>query len=140
MWYTYRPIGHWYSNNIYFYLATYQGISKTLCLDKNTNGYSSNFQLPSGPESNSYEINLYVNINDDSDGVTQYDIPLVVIVKPDQDMINNFTSSLFGSSSESVANNLIKGDLMSTTAFINTFTLMLDTQTIISNGSDIVSF
>ncbi len=81
---------------------------------------------------------MYVNINDDSDGVTRYDIPVDLIVKPDQDMISNFTDSLFGLNSESVAKSLINGDLKSTTAFINSFTLMLDTQTIPDNGSDIV--
>jgi len=82
---------------------------------------------------------LYVNINDDSDGVTKYDIPLVVTVKPDQDMISNFTDSLFGSNSQSVVNSLINGNLKSTTAFINSFTLMLDAQTAPSNGSELVS-
>jgi hypothetical protein len=82
---------------------------------------------------------LYVNINDDSDGVTKYDIPLVVIVKPDQDMISNFTDSLFGSNSQSVVNSLINGNLKSTTAFINSFTLMLDAQTALCNGSELVS-
>ena len=79
---------------------------------------------------------MYVNINDDSDGVTRYNIPVDLIVKPDQDMISNFTDSLFGSNSESVAKSLINGDLKTTTAFINSFTLMLDTQTVHGNGSD----
>ena len=83
---------------------------------------------------------MYVNINDDSDGVSKYNIPVNLIVKPDQEMIRNFTDSLFGSNSESITKSLINGDLKSTTAFINSFTLMLDTQTAPSNGSDLVSF
>lgn len=107
-------------------------------MDQNINGTSS-FQLPSGPESNFYQLNLYVNIIDDSDGITQYNMPSFVIVKPDNDMFNNFTNSLLGSDIESLTKSLIAGNLKSATAFINSFTLMLDSQTV-TNNTDTVFY
>ena len=61
---------------------------------------------------------------------------MTLIVKPDTDMMNNFTNSLLNSNSESLTNSLKTGSLKSTAAFINSFTLMMDTQTVSVNSSD----
>ena len=75
-------------SNVFFFTATYKGITTPISLDQNSNGNSA-FQLPSGPESDSYQISLYVNVMDDSDGVTQYNVPMNAVVKPNNDLVNN---------------------------------------------------
>jgi hypothetical protein len=115
-----------------FFLVTYDGITNPISIDQNSNGNSA-FQLPSGPESDSYKISLYVNVMDDSDGVTQYNIPTNAVVKPNNDLVNSLASSFIDSNSDSANNNLIqtltKGSVQSTATFVNSFALMLDSQT-----------
>ena len=119
-------------SNVFFFTATYKGITTPISLDQNSNGNSA-FQLPSGPESDSYQISLYVNVMDDSDGVTQYNVPTNAVVKPNNDLVNNLAGSLVDSNSGAASNNLIqtltKGSVQSAATFVNSFAVMLDAQT-----------
>ena len=91
------------------------------------NGEAS-FQLPPGLESYSYELSLHVNINDESDGITQYNIPGHIIVKPNNDFINSLSQNILDGNS-SLINYLQNGSLESI-CFINSFADVLNRQSL----------
>jgi hypothetical protein len=95
----------------------------------NTSSGVSSFQLPNGPKDDSYKMQIYVEIIDDSDGLTQFRIQNNIIVQPNDQLINNLSNDLLNSTSSSLINNLKNGDLQSTTSFISSFTSMLDSST-----------
>lgn len=111
------------------------GNSNPIILDKNTNGISS-FQLPSGPQEDSYKISLFVQIIDDSDGITEHLILTPVIVKQNDQLVNNLANNLLNSNTNdtNMKNNLINGDLLTTSSFITSFVSILDDQKALNNS------
>ena len=51
-------------------------------------------QLPQGPQSDSYNIYLFVNVIDDSHGTTVYTIPTPVSVVPNNHLANSLAASI----------------------------------------------
>ena len=69
-------------------------------------------QLPQGPQSDSYRLYLFVNIIDDSLGVTVYNITTPVQVNPNQNLADNLLSDILTNSPTSpFLNNLQSGNL-----------------------------
>ena len=65
---------------------------------------------------------------DDSNGITVYNIPTPAVVKPNDELVNNFANSLVGSNSASAVANLKSASLQATSSFVNSLTLMLNSQ------------
>ena len=103
-------------------------------LNKTSSSISS-FQLPNGPQDDSYKIQIYVEIFDDSDGLTQFNIQNSLIVKPNDELINSLSNDLLNSTNSLLINNLKNGNLQSTTLFISSFTSMLDSSSLSSDNS-----
>jgi len=85
------------------------------------------FQLPPGLESNSYNLSLYVNIIDESDGNTQYNIADQVRVEPNNASINSLSQNILDGSSWLISR-LKNGSLQSVVSFINSFAFMLNSR------------
>jgi hypothetical protein len=85
------------------------------------------FQLPPGIESNSYNLSLYVNISDESDGFTQYNISDQVRVEPNNTWIDNLSQNILDSSSWLISF-LKNGSFQSVVSFMNSFAFMLNSQ------------
>ena len=94
-------------------------------LSKSLNGEST-FQLPSGPQNYSYEINLYVIITDDSDGSIQYNISTPVVVQTDQALISQMSNNILNNNV--FIQSLGSNSLQSTASFINSFTSVFNSQ------------
>ena len=84
----------------YEFMATYSGNSNPITLNYNSNG-SLSIQLPQGPCTDAYNIYLSVNIIDDTEGLTMYNIPNPVSVMPNygvgQSLSNAISSNDFSS-------------------------------------------
>jgi hypothetical protein len=70
-----------------------------------------------------------VNINDDSDGTTHYDILIPVVVKPNNAFVNNLTNSLLSNTNSDLIASITRGGVQTATSFITSLTSSLDTQT-----------
>ena len=84
------------------------------------------FQLPPGPENDNYEIRLYINLRDNSEGVKRFNISQPVQVNPDKkatdalvlqiltkDENSNFLKSMAtGSLQDSSKNVIVVGELL----------------------------
>jgi hypothetical protein len=97
------------------------------------------FQLPSGPQSNSYQISLYVIITDDSDGYAQFNLPTNAIVQPNNELVQNLANSLTGSNSGGLMQSLKTGSLQSTSNFVNSLVLMIDSANVANNTNNNVN-
>ena len=53
-----------------------------------------NTQLPQGPQSDSYKIYLSVNVIDDTEGLTFYQIESPIIVTPNNDLASSISNSM----------------------------------------------
>jgi len=53
-----------------------------------------NLQLPQGPQSDSYQIYLSVNIFDDTNGVTTFSLPSPVVVLPNTNLLSDPSSNV----------------------------------------------
>lgn len=101
-------------------------------LEKTPNG-TSTFQLPNGPIDDSYQISLFVNIIDDSDGVSKFSIQTQIIVKPNVALIDSLSTKLLSTNNTAYLNELKNASVQYTTTFITSFTLTLDNQITESN-------
>lgn len=108
-------------------LATYLGNSIPILLDKISSGVST-FQLPNGPQEDSYKIQIYVEVLDDSDGITEFVLSNTVIVEPNDEIFTNLSNDLLNlnDQSSSLLNNLKNDSVQSTTTFISCFVSMID--------------
>ena len=69
-------------------------------------------QLPQGPITDSYRIYLFVNIIDDSDGATVYQISNPVIVEPNDALVGDLAISILTNDPNSqILTDLNSGDL-----------------------------
>ena len=98
---------------IFYSTATYLDNLNFISLSSNTNGQI-NFQLPQGPQSDTYKIYLVVNVKDNSNGVTTYNISTPVTVLPNDTSVQSLTDSILnlngnGSNSQ-ILNSLNSGD------------------------------
>ena len=64
-----------------------------IALNYNSNG-NLNIQLPQGPAYDSYKLYLFVNIIDDTYGVTVYNLTQPVIVMPNNNLTNSLAASI----------------------------------------------
>ena len=69
-----------------------------------------------------------MNINDDSDGTTHYDILIPVVVKPNDAFVNNLTNSLLSNKNSDLIASITRGGVQAATSFITSLTSSLDTQ------------
>ena len=70
----------------YEYFVTFANNSSPIALNFNENGTVLT-QLPQGPEFDSYNVSLFVQIIDDADAIAVYYIPIPVTVRPRDDYI-----------------------------------------------------
>ena len=77
----------------YEFFATYSGNENPIALNYNSNG-DLYIQLPQGPDYDSYKLYLFVNIIDDTYGVTVYNIVKPVTVMPNVNLANNLAASI----------------------------------------------
>jgi hypothetical protein len=97
--------------NLFFSIASYEGNLNWISLDFNSNGETS-LQLPQGPHSDAYKIYLGVNIIDDANGVTTYNITTPVSVSPNVPLLQSLTNSIFSNGmSNQAMTSLNSGDL-----------------------------
>lgn len=69
-----------------------------------------------------------MNIKDDSDGVTRYDIPTPVVVQPNEALVASLSDTLLSGDNANAIASLTKGGVQAATSFINSFTSCLDSQ------------
>ena len=74
-------------------LATYTGNDNPIALNYNSNG-DLWIQLPQGPDSDGNKIYLFVNIIDDTYGVSVYNLPQPVIVTPNNNLADQLASTI----------------------------------------------
>jgi hypothetical protein len=98
--------------SIYFFiLATYKGNLNPIALNYNSQGTLS-IQLPQGPETDSYKIYLYVNVIDDSLGITVFNITNPIQVMPNQNLADNLLADFLSNDPSSpFLSNLQSGNL-----------------------------
>jgi hypothetical protein len=77
----------------YEFFATYSGNENPIALNYNSNG-DLLIQLPQGPDYDFYKLYLFVNIIDDTYGVTVYNITQPVTVMPNDNLANNLAASI----------------------------------------------
>jgi hypothetical protein len=71
-----------------------------------------NIQLPQGPDTDSYNIYLFVNVIDDSLGTTVYNLPNPVQVKPNENLANELLGDILSNDPRSpFLSNLQSGNL-----------------------------
>ena len=73
--------------------ATYSGNPNPIALNYNSNGVIT-LQLPQGPATDSYFIYLFVNIIDDTQGTTVFQLSTPVTVKPNDQLANSLAESI----------------------------------------------
>lgn len=83
-------------------------------------------QLPNGPQSDSYKISLIVDITDNSDGTTQYNISTPVTVLPNYALISSLSAEILNNGN--LIQTLGSGSLQSAICFINSFINVLNNQ------------
>lgn len=108
-------------------------------LDKNNYGLSK-FQLPSGPKDDSYKITLYVDIIDDSDGIMTFELVTKCIVKPNQQIINNYVNNLLSDTNkQELKNQLQTNGIKQTVSFITSLTSILENNQIDNTKTNITN-
>ena len=109
-----------------------------ISLSSNTNGQI-NFQLPQGPQSDTYKIYLAVNVKDNSNGVTTYNISTPVNVLSNDTSVQSLTDSILnlngnGSNSQ-ILNSLNSGDTNLVTSNVLALTSLINAQSTSDNSS-----
>jgi hypothetical protein len=109
-----------------------------ISLSSNTNGQI-NFQLPQGPQSDTYKIYLVVNVKDNSNGVTTYNISTPVNVLSNDTSVQSLTDSILnlngnGSNSQ-ILNSLNSGDTNLVTSNVLALTSLINAQSTSDNSS-----
>ena len=123
---------------ILYSTATYLDNLNFISLSSNTNGQI-NFQLPQGPQSDTYKIYLVVNVKDNSNGVTTYNISTPVTVLPNDTSVQSLTDSILnlngnGSNSQ-ILNSLNSGDTNLVTSNVLALTSLINAQSTSDNSS-----
>jgi len=116
------------------------GCSNPISLGINKKG-NLTFQLPSGPKDHDYQIILYVDVFDDSDGVTQYVIPETVVVAPNQDALNQLVESFIApNNTEFIESFVNSSTIVTISTFMMSLNVMVAEQTLVNstNGSNSV--
>ena len=85
-----------------------------------------NLQLPPGPISNSFALNLYVNIIDNDGGITVYDIPTPVYVYPDTTLIEEMNEILNLNSNSTLYSKLLGGNIQSCAQHIVSYAITIN--------------
>lgn len=78
---------------MFIFLATFTGNDNPIALNYNSNG-DLWIQLPQGPDSDGNKIYLFVNIIDDTYGVTVYNLTQPVIVTPNNNLASQLAASI----------------------------------------------
>ncbi|RNA19749.1 polycystic kidney disease 1-like 2 [Brachionus plicatilis] len=113
----------------YEYFAQYSDGSSPIALSYNQNGLLVT-QLPQGLYSDGYKMHLFVQIIDDSDAITIYEIENPVVVEVRQDILLGLTNQLVNDPENSEFFKQIKsGDLHQASANIISMSLLLREQT-----------
>ena len=76
-----------------YYKATFSGNKKPIALNYNSDGYLS-IILPQGPDTDAFKLSLFVNIIDDTNGITVYNILKPVVVLPNDNLVENLVDSI----------------------------------------------
>ena len=84
---------NWSKIKWFTHQATYTGNPIPIALNYNANGKVS-IQLPQGPASDAYQIYLFVNVIDDTEGTTVYNLPTPVAVLPNNLLAASLADSI----------------------------------------------
>ena len=90
--------------------------------------------LPLGPSHDSYRLSVFIQIIDDSNAITVYNLPYKVIVKPSASAANNEMNNLLSGSSTLFKNLNLKDlskNVISFTSMLNYLSLTNDSSSVI---------
>lgn len=115
------------------------GNANPISLGKNSLGVNV-FQLPHGPKDDDYKITIFIDIYDDSDGITTFVIEELVIVEPNEDKINQLIENFLAPNNSDFLDAFKNASIQTTSTFILSLTAMINNQPVINstNGSNSV--
>jgi hypothetical protein len=117
-------------------LANVQGQQTGLGFGTSLTGVLSTQNLPIGPSTDSYRLYLYVNIIDNDNGVTTYNISTPIQVQPDTSTITNLIQELSNpSSTGTISNILASGNSQVATTVLLSVSSLLNSASSSSNAS-----
>lgn len=117
-------------------LANVQGQQTGLGFGTSLTGVLSTQNLPIGPSTDSYRLYLYVNIIDNDNGVTTYNISTPIQVQPDTSTITNLIQELSNpSSTGTISNILASGNSQVATTVLLSVSSLLNSASSSSNTS-----
>ena len=119
----------------YEYFASFANDDNPVALNFNPDGALLT-QLPQGPEFDSYNVSLFVQIIDDADAIAVYYIPIPVTVQPKNDYIALIEDEVISGNGQSeFYGYLVSDDLQVCARSIISFTSMLNFQANLTVGS-----
>ena len=107
--------------------VTYLGCPSPIAVSYDSQGRMA-MQLPQGPPYDSYKVNLFVQIVDDGDGVTVFNITDPVYVHPNSELTNMMMDDILYNPVSSFLNILKTGTLQGVSQQLASFTSMLNMQ------------
>jgi hypothetical protein len=120
--------------------VTYLNNLNPLSIGFNSNGVFK-FQLPQGPACDSYKLSLFVNIIDNENGVTIFNLPIAVKVLSNSNVLNDLVKNvLIKNTSSDFVNTIFNGNLQSSSQAISNLISTLNTQYESNTNSDVISF
>lgn len=113
-----------------------QGQQAGVGLGTSLNGVLSSQNLPIGPSTDSYRLYLYVNIMDNDNGVTTYNITTPIQVQPDTSTLSNIMQELSNpTSTGTITNILASGNSQVATTVLLSVSSLLNSASSSSNSS-----
>ncbi len=94
------------------------------------------FQLPHGPPEHDYQLFLYVDVYDDSDGITQFSIETPVVVIPDENKLNELIENFLAPNNSEFLDTFRNASVQTTSTFILSLIAMINAQTAQSNQTN----
>jgi len=95
-------------------------------------------QLPQGPEYDSYRIYLFVNIIDDSGGITVYKLVNPIYVYPNKEATDQVINEILDNNPRSlIVTNLNSGNLKTVTNFVSVLSTQINMQNMITPSSSV---
>lgn len=106
-----------------------------MALNYNDNGIL-NIQLPQGSKLNEFKLSLFVQVIDDADAITVFEIPGYLTVEPKEGITEGFAVELLNDQADSgFVKDLLSGDLQLAAKNIICYTSILNGQDDSSNSS-----
>lgn len=109
-------------------------------MGKNQKGIST-FQLPHGPKDDDYKITIFVDIYDDSDGISRFIIEEPIIVEPNEEKINLLIENFLAPNNSHFLEAFKNASVQTTSTFVMSLTAMINNQPVLNttNGTNNVN-